>query len=1590
MKRKTNFILVLALAFALCVSASVALFLTEKKGASAETENTLIYKLDFSDTENRGKNSASTDYAAATFVGNAAYTENAVKGKTAISLPGGGARTNYFKASPEVLKRSSLTIAFWAKIPSNRTTWGRMFELYNGLGGTENCAVFSVMPYAPNWYNGLHIYSLKNNARYGGDYENIIHEGGDPLASNNTPQRANILPVYDAWTHYAYEFTPNFMRIYQNGYLIIEKEVDFTASTYYAESANVTFGATTLAWDHTADMNMSYADIRFYDGALSAEQLKSEYDLKYTDFLTASYDFENGTNDPVRGYNGTLCNTASIVQDDEKGNVLFVDGKQGGSDKATRSAMTVPLNTLQGHDEITISLDLYIDSNSGAYARVFEFAPRALQVLSLGGKWGGGTMLFLKYTNYNDKNNQTISTNTPFNTWANIAFTAKPGYGAMYINGYKVAENTSFNYKNSLFWEGSGDMSFGRTIFWGDQPITGKYDNIKIYSVALTDKEVMKDLGIITIDDDNEAVASECGKLTVNYVSGAAKVELPAYAGEGVKVEWASSNTELLAADGTIIPGAFNETVTLTATLTRGEASMTKTFELEIPAKEFKDMSLYKGADISETSFEEGSYYEGLMATNLDFMMSLDKERLLYNYRLVAGLDTRGAESYGAWISTASGGAGQFEAHYVIALAKAAVTMPDYSYNGETVAERLNYMFTEMAKCQKAYAENNPSEAGYFGAITVDHFYALLEGRSTTKDGARVWVPWYFAHKELEMLIDVYTYAEDETVKAEAYRMMVENADWCYNFTSGIDENTRLNVLKREYGGIGETLYQVYMLTGSVNHYKAAKFFEEGDFLNYIHDGVDLLNGLHSNTGIPKFLAAAAAYEATGDEYYKTVVENAFDMIMTRTYAFGGTSRGEFWQNAGELHTHNETCETCCSYNMLKLADYLYRWTGDKKYADYFELTYTNHILASMAPDSGLKTYHTNTAFGYYKIYHTIDQSFWCCASTGMESFAKLNYGIYYAGENAIRVNMFYPSTYRYSENFALTQSGNFYYDGKTTLTVSGNAATTVSLRLPDWADAEKVTLKLNGNALNLAPVDGYYDITREFTDGDVIEYEIAFDYALDILKGSEKTYALKYGPLVLVADLGTENVRDVQGSQLTFGTAYTGGISDKIVLDGTLDNAASATLTGGQLYVTLKTLNQGEITFRPFNQLFHNRYGMYFEYYDSIEEITADYLVEGNEYLNNFDTELNLVDMEAYSITGSGVKVENGKLLTSDNTELKLLYSKQLNAPYVVELILASAKNNGAINAGLYLLASDAANGQDMIKAYNIQIEKKAGQGVYDISVFKFYSRYIGKLASATLSMPENGTVKLHVTVKESKIFVYVGENINAVLSFDIEDEFVGKAGKVGIRSQFSAIEIESFRIISAELAVGKQSLESTIALANDVNADEYTPATATAFTEALNAAKAVAQEENATQSEINEADNALRYSMSLLIKRGDVTLLMKAYATFTALDKSVFTDESAERLIAVLSEIAALNEGVSEEEVNAATEKLSAALLNLELKDAPETPVDGNDSTDTEQTSSGKRAKGGCRSSVPAACGLIALGSALAALLIRKKREA
>ena len=1463
----------------------------------------LIYNLDFSDADNRGNNAANTGYADAEFTGSGfEYTENAIKGNTAVMLSGGSVRTNYIAIDGAVLNNDSITIAGWFKIPSDVAGWARLLEIY---GDEDN--LISIMPYAPNYHNGLHICGKIGGTVLKGanDCDNIVFKGEDPTAKINVPEAGYVLPVYDTWVHYAYELTPTALNIYQNGKLLDSIKGNFSASQFYKEGSEIALGATLVKTLGDGDIKASYADIRVYSGALGADKITSEYDLKYTDFLTTNYDFENGAVDSVRDYNGTLIGNAAIKDIEGKGNVLVLDGS-GGSDNNKEASMKVPSKILHGHNNITITMDLYVDKKTGGWTRVFEFGvdPAASWIFAT--KWGNENTNVLSYTTGVEK---FVNTQSFFDEWVKLAITIEGNVAKVFVNGELAGINENYNYKNGMYWGGNSEaMAFGRTFFYGDAPLTGMMDNIKIYQTALTDKEVMAEAGIISEQNDMTAVQNAFDKLSVNWDGEAFNIDLPATSEDGVTISWLSSDEDIITNAGKVTKPAKDTDVILRAYLTRGGVTMLKSFKLFVQAANVENPSIVFDTLLDAVHFEDGSYYEGLMETNVEFMMKLDPERILANYRKWAGLDTNGATGY-----PNAGGEGQFESHHMLAIMKASIVMPDYTYEGETLIERFTYYLTELKKCQDALAESSPEDAGYVGAIPTDWFYAIEEGRWTDKYGNGIVVPWYIAHKTVQMLLDTYQCIEDETLKNLAYEMMIDWCDWAYRMIDGHDEDMRYKILRVEYGGLPEEFYEIYSITRDIKHLKLARFFEEEKFFArvYNNEAIVLVNA-HANTWIPKFLGCCAAYEATGDEYYKQICINGFEMIMDHVYSMGGTSNREHWQETGKLENGQETCETCCTYNLIKYADYLYRWTGDKKYADYIDRAYTNHILSSMAPDTGLKTYLVSSAHGMYKVYLSMNNCFECCCSTGQESFAKLTQNIYYTAENRVIVNMFFPSEIVTPDGFKLVQSGNFFTDQKTLFTVDTDGEYTLSIRIPYYTDEKSVSVKINGEAYNFSAENGYINITRSFTKGDKIEYSVPFKFNLELLLGNENNYALMYGPMLLVADLGNENVNDAQDSHKTFGTAYTGPVTNKIVLADTLDKSAKVSYDeDGNITVMVSTKNHGDLKFVPFNQIFHSRYGMYFEYYDTVEEADKGYKTEGNEYQVTFNDESAVTDHDEYSSAGGNFEIKDGKLVSPASGEHKLMLGLNVKNDYTVDVSVSPVSENGAINNGVYIMASGAKDAVDMIVAYNVHIEKAAGENTYKILIHKMKNGYLGNAGSVSLAFPEDGIIDLHIFISETKITVYAEESKNPVLSVAIDQSVVTSTrGDVGLRSFNCAASFDNVRVTAATVkTVGTEFIKETLADAEKIDTTLYTKESADALKSAIESAKALIALADKTQKDVNDAEAAILDAVAALEKASGETesekveALKAAIADAKKIDKTLYTEESYAALAAAIA---------------------------------------------------------------------------------------
>ena len=108
----------------------------------------------------------------------------------------------------------------------------------------------------------------------------------------------------------------------------------------------------------------------------------------------------------------------------------------------------------------------------------------------------------------------------------------------------------------------------------------------------------------------------------------------------------------------------------------------------------------------------------------------------------------------------------------------------------------------------------------------------------------------------------------------------------------------------------------------------------------------------------------------------------------------------------------------------------------------------------------------------------------------------------------------------------------------------------TLRLRNPEWTKGASFSLN-NAEFTSYTLKDGYYEITRDWVDGDTLTYNLPFKFYTKKLNNSSNYAALMYGPLTMVADLGNEGFNDIRVNQTEYPSGYYGDVTAKLAVLG-------------------------------------------------------------------------------------------------------------------------------------------------------------------------------------------------------------------------------------------------------------------------------------------------------------------------------------------------------------------------------------------------------------------------------------------------------
>lgn len=594
------------------------------------------------------------------------------------------------------------------------------------------------------------------------------------------------------------------------------------------------------------------------------------------------------------------------------------------------------------------------------------------------------------------------------------------------------------------------------------------------------------------------------------------------------------------------------------------------------------------GMDMSDrpiVRLAEDSLFGRSQQVGLEYVLRLDPDRLLAPvYEAMGRAGEAKAPRYGGWEGRQI--AGHSLGHYLSALASFWEATGD-----PRVEERIDYILEELARLQRpdgylGGVESRPFDIAATGTFSVDAFSL-----------AGYWVPWYSIHKIYAGLIDVYRATSDP----RALRIVRRMADWAIEKTAGMTDAQFQRMLDCEHGGMCEVMAELYAITGEEKYLKMAERFVHRAVMEPLMKEMDVLQGLHANTQIPKVIGLARLYELTGKEEYRRGAEFFFrNVVDHRSYVIGGNSIREHFGPPDQERLGRDTCETCNTYNMLKLAEHLFHWNKIFYYVDFYERALYNHILASQEPETGAKCYFMSTEPGHFKVYGTEENSFWCCTGTGMENPARYNRFIWVRDGDTLYINLFIPSTYTEGDaSLRLITDFPFAQDVQVECLSWDPSITRILIRKPSWAgDSFRVRV---GDSSFTQEEGGYVVVDRPLSPGEPLWIEFEMEIHAHVTRDRFRHIAFLYGPVVLAARLGTEEFPEIDVVADHLALMYHPNPVKPAPFCGDLDNPAQYFILKDPSRLEFENLPQAfedgrSLIFIPYFSLHHERYAIYFD----------------------------------------------------------------------------------------------------------------------------------------------------------------------------------------------------------------------------------------------------------------------------------------------------------------------------------------------------------------------------------------------------------
>ncbi|HEY2003277.1 MAG TPA: beta-L-arabinofuranosidase domain-containing protein [Acidobacteriaceae bacterium] len=504
--------------------------------------------------------------------------------------------------------------------------------------------------------------------------------------------------------------------------------------------------------------------------------------------------------------------------------------------------------------------------------------------------------------------------------------------------------------------------------------------------------------------------------------------------------------------------------------------------------------------------------HESQLMTTHAVLMALSEDSLLKPLRQMSGMPAPG-DDLGGWYDYDPGY--DYRKHvdrgfapactfgqWVSALARAYAIHGDEETRQKVI--RLNRLYAQTISAD-FYIKNR------FPAYTYDKLLiGLLDSHTYVKDPQALAI---LEHTTDTALPHLPGHAIEHDVPWRKDKDK-DDASWTWDESYTIPEN----LLLASQRGAGRRYYDLGL-----------QYLDDKTWFDPLSRNENVLSGRHAYSYVNSLCSAMMAYMVAGSEKHLRAARNAFAMLQAQSFATGGWGPDETLRapNSSDVYasltnTHHSFETPCGSYAHFKLTRYLLRVTRDARYGDSMERVMYNTVLgAKPLQENGETFYYADYNYNAQRVYK---EARWpCCSGTLPQVAADYRINMYFRAPQALYVNLYVPSTLRWTENGAalsLTQESQYPYEEHVSFAVTSSQPTelTMNFRIPEWA--EGASISVNGSRQKGLAVPGAFAaIRREWKTGDRVELELPLKMRLETIDAQHAdTVALLRGPLVLMA----------------------------------------------------------------------------------------------------------------------------------------------------------------------------------------------------------------------------------------------------------------------------------------------------------------------------------------------------------------------------------------------------------------------------------------------------------------------------------------